>query len=369
MERYYRETYPALLLPPPPLASTWSPYNHDPGQQRFKPERQPRQGLQWRDSTWLQDPGVRSMTIADVSPRFAVKRILLLYENAQYREAANFVNRLSHGTFKAILSQLPIDLFVEAMPHSVSILEALYAKVFLSSDCGIKVLRPESVLAGLVKTFAGPGKPERWMDSARKLVKVIVLSEPKLRKGLQARRRALDKAVEGLGQHGLVGTSDESMTHLHDALKVEFERLVETYKTALRKLEELSLATRKGGPAPVEASHQRQLCLRQADVQERLIKNKTLLNVVEPATEDRSLAILLAILQRRVECDKDALFQFTQLRKELKAEAEEVVAPLLIRYSHACEKVNKLLLFRNTLLSQLPCENSNTSEQSKTRVS
>ncbi|XP_014282094.1 uncharacterized protein [Halyomorpha halys] len=354
MNRYY-EGYPRVL-PPPPLAepsATWASYASDPARshERFKPERVRHglsvQKLQWRASNWVDGfpEMVSSMTIADVSPRFAVKRIILLYENAQYREAANFINRLSHGTFKTILGQLPIDLFIEAMPHSVSILEALYAKVFLSSDCGIKVLRPDCVLMQLVKLFAGAGNAERWLGSARKLLKVIVLSEPKLKKALQVKRRSLDKAVEGLGQHGLVGTTDESLTNLHDALKVEFQRLVDTYKTALQKLEELSLSGKKDGKAnaPVQASHQRQLSLRQSDIQERLIKNKTLLNVVEPATSNRSVAILLAILQRRVECDKDALFQFTQLRKELKVESEQVVAPLLMRYSHACDQVLELM--------------------------
>ncbi|XP_039275827.1 uncharacterized protein LOC111052650 [Nilaparvata lugens] len=360
MNRYY-EAYPRrsgiLTLPPPPLtdpSATWTSYNSEPvrGGERIKPERSRHgvsvQKMQWRNSHWVDGfpEMVSSMTIADVSPRFAVKRILLLYENAQYREAANFVNRLSHGTFKAILPQLPIDVFIEAMPHSVLILEALYAKVFLSSDCGVKMLRPENVLMQLVKVFSG-GSAERWLASSRKLLKVIVLSEPKLRKALQVRRRALDKAVEGLGQHGLVGTSDETLTNLHDALKVEFQRLADTYKTALQKLEELSLSGRRDGvskgPAPVQASHQRQLSLRQSDIQERLIKNKTLLNVVEPAISNRSLAILLTILQRRVECDKDALFQFTQLRKELNVEPDHVVAPLLMRYSHACDQVLELM--------------------------
>lgn len=75
---------------------------------RIRPERGRRnnvQRMQWRSSHWVNgfpasDPMAGSMTIADVSPRYAVKRILLLYENYQYREAANFINRLSHGTFK-----------------------------------------------------------------------------------------------------------------------------------------------------------------------------------------------------------------------------------------------------------------------------
>lgn len=362
MNRYF-EAYPRvgggmLTLPPPPLAepdATWNSYNSEPAArllaERIKPERNRHgvnvQKLQWRRSHWVDGfpELVSSMTIADVSPRFAVKRILILYENAQYREAANFINRLSHGTFKAILGQLPIDVFIEAMPHSVSILEALYGKVFLSSDLCVKVLRPDTVLMRLVKLFSGStGCAERWLASTRKLLKVIVLSEPKLRKSLMVRRRALDKAVEGLGQHGLVGTSDETLTNLHDALKVEFQKLIDTYKNAVQKLEELSLSGRgkdgvSKGPAPVQASHQRQLSLKQNDIQERLIKNKTLLNVVEPALENKSLAILLTILKRRVEYDKDALFQFTQLRKELEADADHVVAPLLMRYSHACEQV------------------------------
>lgn len=379
MNRYY-EAYPKtgggtmLTLPPPPLSdpsATWNSYTSEPAKalqgNRIKPDRNRHavnvQKMQWRNSNWVDGfpELVSSMTIADVSPRFAVKRILLLYENAQYREAANFVNRLSHGTFKAILDQLPVDLFVEAMPHSLSILEALYAKVFLSSDCGVKVLRPDHVLMRLVKLFTGTtaGGADRWLGSTRKLLKVIVLSEPKLRKALQVRRRSLDKAVEGLGQHGLVGTSDETLTNLHDALKVEFQKLVDTYKAALLKLEELSLSGKRDGvskgPAPVQASHQRQLSLQQTDIQERLIKNKTLLNVVEPVLENKSMAILLTILKRRVEYDKDALFQFTQLRKELKVESEHVVAPLLMRYSHACEQVRRFTLSNGIIMVNYSC--------------
>ncbi|XP_017304972.1 uncharacterized protein LOC108254508, partial [Diaphorina citri] len=76
---------------------------------------------------------------------------------------------------------------------------------------------------------------------------------------------------------------------------------------------------------------------------ERLIKNKTLLNVIEPVLENKSMAILLTILQRRVEYDKDVLFQFTQLRKQLNVDEEYTVAPLLMKYSHSIHQVRKLL--------------------------
>lgn len=129
----------AMLVLPPPLvdscpadkssrSSTWTSYQGSAKTfsselergERIKPERANRrnavQKMQWRSSRWVTgfaageylggpedadlDHRISSMTIADVSPRFAVKRILLLYENQQYREAANFINRLSHGTFK-----------------------------------------------------------------------------------------------------------------------------------------------------------------------------------------------------------------------------------------------------------------------------
>src|SRR5271168_4087714 len=78
----------------------------------------------------------------------------------------------------------------------------------------------------------------------KKILQVIVLAEPKMMKTLQQRRRTLDKAVEGMGQHGLVGTTDESLLPLHDALKLEFRRVVDTYKGALQKLEDLALAAK-----------------------------------------------------------------------------------------------------------------------------
>jgi len=108
-----------------------------------------------------------------------------------------------------------------------------------------------------------------------------VVSDPSFHKRLVQRDRAMSKAVEGLGQHGLVGTSDESLLPLHEALRLEFLRVVDTYKKALSKLDELSLSGNKGvgskvikgsggssggnvakGPAPIASSHQRQLSLK-----------------------------------------------------------------------------------------------------------
>jgi hypothetical protein len=155
------------------------------------------------------------------------------------------------------------------------------------------------------------------------------------------------KAIEGLGQHSLVGTSEGQLLNLHCALKIEFEKVQKRYAEALQKLDSLSLVTSSngggaasGGKAPIAQSHQRQLSLKASEIQERLIKNKTLLNVVEPTLENTSLEVLLGILQQRIELDKECLFQFTQVKKESHLAREtQSVAPILMRYQRGCQQV------------------------------
>ena len=207
-----------------------------------------------------------------------------------------------------------------------------------------------------------------WVSTCKRLLLILISTEPRVKRIIFERRKALTKAIEGLGQHGLVGTSDDddySLLHLHDALRLQFERVHKSYTEALNKLETLCLTSNAsnsstdiissnfpkiingagklllkkntsninlennknnnatggisgaGGP-PVAQSHQRQLSLRAFEIQERLIKNKSLLNAVEPVLENQCLEVLLGILQRRIELDKEVLFQFTQLRKETK---------------------------------------------------
>ena len=93
---------------------------------------------------------------------------------------------------------------------------------------------------------------------------------------------------------------------------------------------------------------QRQLSLKANEIQERLIKNKSLLNAVEPTLECQSLELLLGILQRRIELDKEVLFQFTQLKKEFdipsnghNSSVKSSVAPLLMKYQRGCQQVRQ----------------------------
>lgn len=146
-------------------------------------------------------------------------------------------------------------------------------------------------------------------------MQVIVLTEPRTRHQLSGRKKALERALEGLGQHGLVGTSEGALVHLQDALRAELDQLLQQLKAATQKLDALAAAgpqrvSLSHGPAPTTASHQRQLSLRQAQVQERLIKNKTLLNRLEPVAQAaKGLENLLNLLRRRIQFDKDVLFQ------------------------------------------------------------
>ena len=57
------------------------------------------------------------------------QRIMLLYERGQHREAAAFIRRISPPTYRQIVTELPMDRFVDSMPHSMPVLEAIYAKV------------------------------------------------------------------------------------------------------------------------------------------------------------------------------------------------------------------------------------------------
>ena len=304
-----------------------------------------------------------AMTLPDSSPRMALQRILYLYENGDHREAANFMRRLNFATFKSILPSLPADIFIESMPHSLPILEALYAKMFLQSKANDLMsratsLRPEAVVWQLVKFFASqeeelqPAGQMRWefcgpfISSCKRLLTVLLAAEPRARRVLHERKKSLMKAIEGLGQHGLVGNSDGGLVYLHVALKNEFDKVKHSYEGALEKLENLSLINQGkniqtiGNKAPIAQSHQRQLSLKSTEIQERLIKNKTLLNVIEPTLENTSLEVLLGILQQRIELDKECLFQFTQVKKESHlAKAEESVAPILMRYQRGCQQV------------------------------
>ncbi|XP_077501898.1 uncharacterized protein LOC144112935 [Amblyomma americanum] len=347
---------------------------------RIRPERpagaQRRnvQKLTWRDSHWLQgfagdvdEPrGGPSASLSDMSGGAALRRVLLLCERQQHREAAALLSRLAPAAFRALLAELPVELLLDQLPGSLPPLEALYARAAFLEEPALQALKPDALLLQLVRLFALQHDADRegapWLGpppmvaSCKKLLKAVLKADPRARQQLRSRKQALDRALEGLGQHGLVtpaggsaaSAGEAPLLHLGEALRGQLEALLSRCKAGALRLSSGAEArvSLSRGPAPSTASHQRQLSLRRVQVQERLIRNKTLLDALEPAEQAaRGLETLLAVLRRRIQLDKDALCQFTQLRKEIAEDLDEaaVVAPVLLRYSAGCQRVLELM--------------------------
>lgn len=101
------------------------------------------------------DPNIEQCS---VNASITIRRVLQLYEMGEYREAAQTISRLPYGIFRAVVLDLPVDVFVEAIPTSLVILDALYAKVFFAGRdllaFGFKFLHPENVVSHMIRMFA-----------------------------------------------------------------------------------------------------------------------------------------------------------------------------------------------------------------------
>ncbi|XP_048507323.1 uncharacterized protein LOC105685710 [Athalia rosae] len=293
--------------------------------ERIRPER-PRNAIQrlvWSGAQFQVGP-MSSIEDEASNPRMALRRLLRLYEGRQYREAASFLSRLPVYTLKTALPDIPIDLLVDALPHSLALLEILYIRLTELNSEDLKSLRVDPVLwkiVYLISTAQDNYQVRIWTKLLTALSKVA----PNSKNILNNRRRALERAVEGLGKHGLVtstvgngleNTNAQNLVSLPVALKDELESRAEAYKLALHKIESFAKhgGTNKGDQGVHAASHQRQLSLKYSEIQQRLINNQGLLNTLEKATSS-ALENLLRELKHRVEYDKEALRQWTALRK------------------------------------------------------
>ncbi|XP_058807347.1 uncharacterized protein LOC131674910 [Phymastichus coffea] len=352
--------------------------------ERIRPER-PRNAIQrlvWVPGSQLH---VGFVGIADdegTNPRMALRRLLRLYEGRQYREAAGFLLRLPQYTLKAALPDIPIDLLIETLPHSLVLLEALYARLLELGIRDVKVLRLEQLLWRVVYLIAsGDAHDQFHLRAWARLLSALNRAAPSVRSALITRRRALERAVEGLGKHGLVqakpkstvsnGNSNDHHHHHHHhhhgfsssnsinslinstsnlvplpvALKDELETRADAYKLALHKIESLGkhAGLHKGDQGVQAASHQRQLSLKHSEVQQRLIDNQGLLNVLERASGTR-LDELLVELKTRVEQDKEALRQWSVLRKTYNDSKNQTsLAAKLLQFSRGCTLAIQLM--------------------------
>jgi len=303
--------------------------------ERIRPEKTPRQRVQkiWRNVRWANsfpDEAI-SMESNDLTPNFALRKIALLFETKKYEECATLIRRMNCVTLGNILTEVPLEVLYDSMPYSLSILEALYVKLYDTSYDSFpkEQLCLDQLLKRIVACFAKlsySSKTDKnsiyYYPSCRNILRVVLAVEPKVKQQMKQKKKALDKCLKHLGQHGLVDCSNGHLMNLHDALKLEFDKIVTQYRSALQKLDELSLSSKHPmsssvsfGKAPSEASHQRLMQLTREDVQSRIIKNKTVYNIVEPAITNQCLRRLIQILEKRIEYDKFALFHDTELRK------------------------------------------------------
>ncbi|XP_012062268.1 PREDICTED: uncharacterized protein LOC105625533 [Atta cephalotes] len=318
--------------------------------ERIRPER-PRNTIQrlvWGPGTQFQVGHIGIPEDEGSNPRMALRRLLRLYEGRQYREAAGFLMKLPHYTLKAALPDIPVDLLIETLPHSLTLLEALYSRLLELNISDMKILRIEQVLWRVVHLISSQDhfRPRIW---CKLLVSLNRLS-PNTKSTLLSRRRALDRAVEGLGKHGLVPSSQTNISEnsvtpnlvpLPVALREELETRTEAYKLALHKIENFGkhAGTNKADQGVQAASHQRQLSLKYSEIQQRLIDNQSLLNTLEKAGGPCSLENLLAELKRRVEQDKEALREWTALRKSTSGSTNmknPALAARLLQFSRGC---------------------------------
>ncbi|XP_023029011.1 uncharacterized protein [Leptinotarsa decemlineata] len=290
------------------------------------------------------------------SPRIVLRRVLVLSEGRQFREAAAVLQKLGPNTIATVAGELPLDLLVEGLPHSAQLLETLFNKLIASGQR--PNINAELVVWQLVRLLASHDDPTLKTKVAR-LAKALLDYQPDFQRIISARRKALEQAVQGLGCHGL--TPDVSgLTHLHVAIKNELQRHIDAYKSALHRLDELGLCS-ADNKKPVDASHQRLLSLRLPEVQQRLIDNKTLLTILDkPAL--KQLDSLVETLADRVQNDKEALFCVSQL-KRLQPVGEDIpVATILMSFSRGCGALLDLMQIPHS-----PCH-SDTGYHSETEV-
>lgn len=71
---------------------------------------------------------IRRERASPTSPRLVLRRVLVLSEGRQFREAAAVLQRLGAATIAAVAGDIPLDLLVEGLPHSAQLLDTLFNK-------------------------------------------------------------------------------------------------------------------------------------------------------------------------------------------------------------------------------------------------
>lgn len=117
--------------------------------------------------------------------------MLRLYEGRQYREAATFLSRLPQYTLKSSLPDIPIDLLIESLPSSLTLVEALYARLTDLNMHDAKLLRVEQLIwriVHLISTDQDHFRLRIWC----KLLSALNKVSPTTKSTLNSKKRALE---------------------------------------------------------------------------------------------------------------------------------------------------------------------------------
>lgn len=71
---------------------------------------------------------IRRERTIPMSPRLVIRRVLVLSEGRQYREASAVLSRLGPIALATVAGDLPLDLLVDGLPHSAQLLETIFNK-------------------------------------------------------------------------------------------------------------------------------------------------------------------------------------------------------------------------------------------------
>lgn len=60
------------------------------------------------------------------SSRQVLRRLMILSEGRQFREAATIIGHLGPSILRSVVTELPIDILVESLPHSAHLIESVF---------------------------------------------------------------------------------------------------------------------------------------------------------------------------------------------------------------------------------------------------
>uniref|UniRef100_H2Z8R4 Uncharacterized protein n=1 Tax=Ciona savignyi TaxID=51511 RepID=H2Z8R4_CIOSA len=214
--------------------------------------------LKWNNVTSTDNGPIQtpSLKVEDYEPGYALRRIALLYESNKNEEVAALINNLSKSSLSKIYPQFPIELFIDGIPQTLGIINALYSRVFLERPHTFPVdkLPLSALVMQIVKLYARslvtdlPKIPnwDRQETQCKNLLKIAGYADGiGILKMLRHRRRCLDRALEGLGEHGAVSVETSpigeeevktEMMSLPAALRTELDRMIINCKFSSQKL-------------------------------------------------------------------------------------------------------------------------------------